>query len=205
MYPITLTSLSFQVHPPTLCSTHKKKKKKKTTSKSSLCCPYTYRSMVKLLVASSLNITQDSFHHHPKKAINCEELHFCIFITVFKDSLQQISVQTVYFVGSLAGELCCHRSLRCLSFSIMSLLSSTPLQKKPPCSWQPAAQQITNLNMTLGSSTAHGHQHNCPAVTQTMNTNMASATEWTTEVFQKGLIQKTNHSLSWISCCSEPR
>ncbi|KAL6048498.1 hypothetical protein STEG23_023265 [Scotinomys teguina] len=59
---------------------------KKHTPKSNLCCPYTHRSMVKLPEASLLRKTE-RFPATSPETINCEELHFSIFIIAFKDSL----------------------------------------------------------------------------------------------------------------------
>jgi hypothetical protein len=66
MYPITLTSQPPRPAPHLLCTTAPKDRK----NKSSLCCPYTRQNMVKLLLASSLKMSESvHLHNHQEPAI----------------------------------------------------------------------------------------------------------------------------------------
>lgn len=152
-------------------------KKKK---KSNLFCPCTHWSMVKLPVTKPLKKTE-SYLTLPG-AINCEELHFSISITVFKESSSMLP--DCFFWGMGVGKDC-HKSLQCLSFSTMWICSHwhhrkrsflAPYNRQQHRSWTFtwflvtaqdhkflhdlwAAVQTVTTNTVLGSIAAHGHHH----------------------------------------------
>lgn len=77
---------------PSFCPPQIKKNGEKKYTKFNLLFPYIHWNMVKFPVSSLLKIVSEFFLTLLPETIRCEEPHFNIFITVFKESLQWFPV-----------------------------------------------------------------------------------------------------------------
>lgn len=182
---------SFQVDLPTLVFYPWEK-----YTKPHLCCQDAHWTLIKLPVASPLGETE-FFPIFLPEVINCEELHFSIFITILKDHFSFNSFLSELF---LLGEGGCLRSLQRLLFSVMSLESSILLQNKLPCSkhpgsvdpgfprgfrwqpWPPTSTWFSVLAWTIDISAVSTRRH------EPWTPTWPLVVAWTMEVFQGGLI-----------------
>jgi hypothetical protein len=138
--------------------------------------------MVKLSLASHLK-KSEPFTLTPLVAFYCRELHFSIFLTISKSSLQWFPVLVVIFCKCGMEWVGCYRSHLFLSFSTVNLYKkfSCPLwimdfhivsgdsmdhvnqpglwHQSQISEWFPMAVWAMDFNMVPSSHLAHRHQY----------------------------------------------